>query len=72
MHAVWDSVLYEYTGYPDLPFSNSDWDWYTNEAASLASTYPIDDLKLDDADFNGWATESLDMAETEVYPGKYY
>jgi len=25
LHAAWDSVLYEYEGYADLPFSEEDW-----------------------------------------------
>jgi hypothetical protein len=25
LHAVWDSVMYNYCGYPDLPLSDSDW-----------------------------------------------
>ena len=29
LHAVWDSVAYEYTGRPNLPLSSSDWSWYT-------------------------------------------
>ena len=39
LHAVWDSVLYEYTGYPNLPLSDSDWNHFTNVAADLASKY---------------------------------
>lgn len=29
LHAVWDSVAYEYTGFPVQPFSAADWSWYT-------------------------------------------
>lgn len=25
LHAVWDSVIYEYEGYANLPFNESDW-----------------------------------------------
>ena len=25
LHSVWDSVGYEYTGFANLPFSDSDW-----------------------------------------------
>jgi len=42
LHAVWDSVIYSYPGYPDMPLNDSDWDWYTSEAESLASDFPID------------------------------
>lgn len=26
LHSVWDSVIYEYTGYQDLPFDSDSWD----------------------------------------------
>lgn len=35
MHSVWDSVIYNYTGYVDLPLSSSDWDWYVSESKNL-------------------------------------
>ena len=42
LHGDWDSVIYQYTGYPNLPLNSKDWDWYTSEAASLAKQYPVD------------------------------
>lgn len=68
LHFVWDSVLYEYTGRPNLPLSDSDFDWYTTEAAKLAGEYSVSSSDLKAQDFNGWAKESLEMAETFVYP----
>lgn len=62
LHSVWDSVIYEFTGYPDLPLSSSDWDWYTQTASDLASSYPIDDDKVKPGDFMEWASESLTIA----------
>jgi len=26
LHSVWDSVIYEFTGYENLPFSAADWE----------------------------------------------
>jgi len=46
LHAVWDSVLMTYEGFPKLPFSDDDWTWYTNEAKTLSETYPVDQSKL--------------------------
>lgn len=43
LHAVWDSVMYEYTGYPRVPLHNSDWVWYTMEAEDLATNYPVNE-----------------------------
>ena len=48
--------------------SSSDWDWYTSEAASLASSYPIDDDKIESGDYSTWANESLTIAQQVVYP----
>lgn len=69
LHAVWDSVIYKYTDYPNLPLSDSDWSWYTSEAATNFATYPIDNSKIEDGDFSTWAVESLESAEEFVYPG---
>jgi hypothetical protein len=40
LHGVWDSVIYLYPGYPVMPLSTTDWDWYTTTAAGLYSQYP--------------------------------
>ena len=69
LHSVWDSVIYEFTGYADIPLNDSDWDWFTQKAASLAETYPVPASKLNAGDFSEWASESLTLAETIVYPG---
>lgn len=68
LHAVWDSVLYEYTGRPSLPLSDSDWTWYTSEASSLSSAYPIDSSAIKSGQFSVWAQEGQDMASEFVYP----
>mmetsp|Transcript_14374 Transcript_14374/g.17152 ORF Transcript_14374/g.17152 Transcript_14374/m.17152 type:complete len:219 (-) Transcript_14374:138-794(-) len=68
LHSVWDSVIYSYTGYPDTPLSDKDWDWYTSEVADLAQNYPIDSSNLADGEFKTWGDESLHLAKTIVYP----
>jgi len=40
LHAVWDSVLYDYCDRPDLPLDTDDWSWYSNEAATIKYAYP--------------------------------
>ena len=37
LHSVWDSVLYEYTGTPNMPFSVGDWDTLGDEAINIES-----------------------------------
>ena len=62
LHAVWDSVIYEYPGYPDQPLTSDGWDWYTNVAGQMYSDYPIDTTKIEVDDISAWAQESLDVA----------
>lgn len=50
--------------------SDSDWDWYTTEAASLYTQYPVDSSQVNAGDFNEWAKEGLQLSEQYVYPGK--
>jgi hypothetical protein len=69
LHAVWDSVAYNYCGYPVLPLTSSDWSWYTSESAAIAAGYPVDLSQVKSLNFNGWAAESLALAESTVYPG---
>lgn len=42
LHSVWDSVAYLYCGYPTLPLSQSDWDYYTGQVDAMIAPYPID------------------------------
>jgi hypothetical protein len=32
LHAVWDSIIYEYTGYAKTPFTDADWATYSTNA----------------------------------------
>lgn len=41
LHGVWDSVLYEFNGYADLPFSDSDWKAQGKDATTLMSKHSI-------------------------------
>ena len=72
LHYVWDSVLYSYTGRPNLPLSDSDFTWYTTEDAKLSSAYPISSSEILSGDFSAWAQEGYEIASKDVYPGKYY
>jgi len=69
LHAVWDAMMYEYSGYPDLPMNSSTWSWYTSEASSIASGHPISKNHLADGDFQQWADDSFNLASSNVYPG---
>lgn len=47
LHALWDSVSYEYSGYAKLPFTDSDWDLNGKRAQDLVSKHPLSSLKAD-------------------------
>jgi len=68
LHAVWDSVAYEFTGYPTLPFSDADWKENGEQAAALVKKYPLSSLK-DTTNLNPmtWAMESFEVTKSFVY-----
>lgn len=69
LHQIWDSIIYTYTGYESLPMKDSDWEYYSGEVNTLNAAYPIDASTIYPGDFNTWAAEGLQLAETMVYPG---
>ena len=72
LHALWDSVIYNYPGYPDLPFSSSLWKEYSDTAAHLYEEFPPDEDKLLPGQFEAWADEGLEIAKKFVYDGKFF
>ena len=56
LHSVWDSVIYQYPGYPVMPLSDTDWTWYTTTSDAIAESNPINGEALLEGDFMGWAT----------------
>ena len=69
LHAVWDSVIFEFNYYPKLPFSDSDWEKYTDYAKDLMSKYSSDLGDVTSFDPDMWAQESLEITEEFVYKG---
>jgi hypothetical protein len=69
LHSVWDSVIYQYPGYPVMPLSTADWDWYTSTSATMASDYPVNSANILSEDYAGWAQQSNELAIQYVYPG---
>lgn len=59
LHSVWDSVIYEFTGYPDLPLSDDDWTWYNETTQGLADQYPTDADQILSGEFAQWSAEGL-------------
>merc|ERR1711935_702483 len=61
LHAVWDSVIYEYTGYPKTPFSDADWATYTKNAEDLMAKYPLTDAESNEFVYVG-DKENVDLS----------
>lgn len=51
LHSVWDSVIYNYTGYADLPMSTTTWDYYGTQVQEMVSVYPVDLNKVYNGNF---------------------
>jgi hypothetical protein len=41
LHGVWDSVIYQWTGYPVMPLNAVDWEWYTTTSEKMSTQYPF-------------------------------
>jgi len=71
LHALWDSVSYEFSGYAKLPFSDSDWALNGKRASDLVQRHPLSSLKVDvtNLDPTTCANESFEISENFVYAG---
>jgi len=67
LHAVWDSIIFEYTGYATLPFSDADWNTNGDNAKALIAKYQIEDSEAKNLDPKYWANESFEISENFVY-----
>jgi hypothetical protein len=67
LHAVWDSILFEFSGYPTLPFSDSNWTKNGDDAKRMMDAHPLDDADANESDVNVWAADSNKIASTIVY-----
>jgi hypothetical protein len=69
LHAVWDSVLGEFSGYPTLPFSSTAWRKNGNDARRIREENPVDDSISTNLDPFVWGAESYKLSVSNVYPG---
>lgn len=67
LHQVWDSVLFEYEGYLDLPFSAADWANLSSTASGLMKKYNISDSVANDLNPVHWAADSYKITQEFVY-----
>lgn len=71
LHAAWDSVAYEFSGYSNLPFSQQGWDTNGARAKVLMSNHKDIVNRVDVTDLNPdhWANESFAIAKKYAYAG---
>jgi len=61
LHALWDSVGYEFSGYAHLPYTADTWALNGQRAADLVKRHPLSSLTADvtNLDPQQWADESF-------------
>lgn len=59
LHSVWDSIIYAFPGYPDLPLSRSSWDDLGDSISNLMDSYTVDESEYLQNESSSWANESL-------------
>jgi len=71
LHAAWDSVSYEFSGYSTLPFSQSGWATNGERAHALMTKHADAVTKVDVTNLNPdqWAAESFAISKEFVYNG---
>lgn len=71
LHAVWDSVAYAYADFIDQPLTDDSWEFLGREAFKIQMSHPFDSFDLAELTRpeSEWYTETLELAETVVYPG---
>lgn len=68
LHSVYDSVFYEFTGFPSLPMNDDLWNQYGDFASTLLKNYPESKLaNVSDLKYSDWADESFEISKTFVY-----
>jgi hypothetical protein len=69
LHALWDSVLYEYDNDLTLPLSPSDWTYLGEQSSRLTTLYPDSAFDNLEDSYKTWNADSLALAESFVYEG---
>lgn len=65
---MWDSVLFEFSGYAKLPFNDDNWTKHTASASTLMKKWTVDETEAANLDPVHWADESFQLSSTFVYP----
>ena len=69
LHKVWDSVIYEFFGYANLPYNDADWAELGSHSKQVRKDYVQDPDAIKDLNPFHWANESFKIDEDFVYDG---
>jgi len=69
LHSLWDSILYEFVGTPNMPFSYDDWMELGKNITKMENAYSFNSNEWDRFNATAWADESFEMSISNVYAG---
>lgn len=61
LHSVWDSVLFEFMGWANIPYNDHDWQELGQISKKLTDEYPMTDDIVKDLDPVHWAKQSAEI-----------
>ena len=68
LHSLYDSVFYEFGGYPSLPMNDSLWNQFGSYSSNLLSKYPKSSLpNPDNLDIKSWSDQAFGISQSFVY-----
>jgi len=69
LHSLWDSILYEFVGTPNMPFTYDDWMTLGQNTTKMEQAYSFNANEWETFSPTQWALESFEMSKSNVYAG---
>lgn len=69
LHAVWDSVIYEFPVNDELPYTKEGWEKLGNEVDGIRKGLKIKAAEYENFDVSAWSQESFEVAASTAYKG---
>jgi len=69
LHSLWDSVLYMFTGTPQMPFDFRDWQELGRNITKMESMFSFSANEWQVQNVTQWAMDSFDLTKYAVYSG---
>eukprot|EP00347_Sterkiella_histriomuscorum_P010921 403374421 len=67
LHSLWDSVVYEFTDTPSMPYNSNGWNKLGSAIQTMASKFTFPNNEYNSVDVNLWVNESFEVAQNAVY-----